>query len=125
MRVYDGGEGTYVAETMILIPGRTTKQGVALIDSKFKKNYRESTTTVEINVEDMARLGLEEGCKVKVRSANGVATLKCTGRKTEDLPSGVLFIAYGPPTSKLMDKDTAASGMPLSKHLEVVLERVN
>ena len=112
-------------KTMILVPGRTTKQGVGLIDSKFKKDYREATTTVEINVEDMARLGLEDGCKVKLRSADGVATVKCTGRRTEDLPPGLMFIAYGPPTSKLMGKDTAASGMPLSKHLEVELKRVS
>lgn len=115
----------FMAETMILIPGRTTKQGVGLLESKFKKQYRVATTTVEVNVEDMARLGLKEGGKVKMRSADGVITVKCTGRKTEDLPPGILFIAYGPPTSKLMGKDTAASGMPLSKHLEVELERVN
>ena len=121
----DSRESTFMAETMILIPGRTTKQGVGLLESKFKKQYRDATTTVEINVEDMARLGLKDGCKVKLRSANGVTTVKCTGRKTEDLPPGVLFIAYGPPTSKLMGTDTGASGMPLSKHLEVELESVN
>ncbi len=114
-----------MAETMILIPGRTTKQGVGLLEGKFKKGYREATTTVELNVEDMARLGLEEGCKVKLRSVDGATTVKCMGRKTEDLPSGLMFIAYGPPTCKLMGTDTAASGMPLSKHLEVEVERVN
>jgi formylmethanofuran dehydrogenase subunit D len=36
----------------------------------------------------------------------------------------VLFIAYGPSTTQLMDSDTAGSGMPLSKHIVVEVERL-
>jgi formylmethanofuran dehydrogenase subunit D len=36
----------------------------------------------------------------------------------------MLFIPYGPPSSQLMDGDTAASGMPLSKNFEVSVELV-
>jgi formylmethanofuran dehydrogenase subunit D len=35
-----------------------------------------------------------------------------------------VFIAYGPLSSALMDGDTAGSGMPLSKNIEVQIEPV-
>ena len=49
---------------------------------------------------------------------------RCLGKKPEDLPAGALFIACGPPSSALMASDTAGGGMPLSKHMEVEIEKV-
>ena len=42
----------------------------------------------------------------------------------EDLPAGLLFIAYGPLSSALMGSETAGSGMPMSKNIEVEVEAV-
>ncbi len=108
-----------MADTMILIAGRTAKQGAAINAGKLKRAYRVITSTVEMNTEDMARLGLKDGDKVELSTSVGKTVVSCTGRKAEDLPSGVLFIPYGPPSSRLMDSDTAGSGMPISKHLKV------
>jgi formylmethanofuran dehydrogenase subunit D len=113
-----------MAETMILIPGRTSKQGTSLNAGKLKSEYLEITSTLEINIDDMARLGLKEGDRVRLKSEVGETTVRCKGRKATDLPSGVLFMAYGPPTTQLMDSDTAGSGMPLSKHIVVEVERL-
>jgi formylmethanofuran dehydrogenase subunit D len=77
-----------------------------------------------MNVEDMARLGLSNDSKVRLRTAVGEAVLRCKGRETKDLPPGILFMAYGPLSSELMAGDTAASGMPLSKNLDVEVEPV-
>ena len=77
-----------------------------------------------MNVEDMARLGLKDNDRVRVRSATGEIVVRCKGRAAKDLPSGLLFIAYGPLSSALMDGDTAGSGMPLSKNIEVQIEPV-
>jgi formylmethanofuran dehydrogenase subunit D len=107
---------------MTLIAGRTAKQGVAISVGKFKGDYRGITSTVEMNVNDMARLGLKDGDKVRLRTAFGNTVVSCAGRTPDDLPSGILFIPYGPPSSRLMGNDTAASGMPLSKNLEVEVE---
>ncbi len=107
---------------MTLIAGRTSKQGTTLNAGKLKADYIEVTSTVEMNAEDMDRMGLAEGDKVRVRSRVGETVLTCLGRKPEDLPSGLLFVAYGPPTSQLMGSDTALTGMPLSKNLEVEVE---
>ncbi|MGQ0658750.1 MAG: molybdopterin dinucleotide binding domain-containing protein [Chromatiales bacterium] len=111
-----------MAETMTLIAGRTSKQGTSLNAGKLKDEYLEVTGTVEMNTEDMARLGLKDGDQVRLRSVVGETVVRCKGRKPTDLPLGMLFIPYGPPSSQLMGSDTAASGMPLSKHLEVQVE---
>ena len=106
----------------MLIGGRTSKQGTALCQGKLGEEYRQITSVVEMNVEDMARLGLTNDSKVRLRTAEGEAVLRCKGRETKDLTPGLLFMAYGPLTSELMAGDTAASGMPLSKNLEVEVE---
>ena len=113
-----------MAEMMTLIGGRTSKQGTALCAGKQGEEYLDVTTTVEMNVEDMARLGLKADSKVRLRTAAGETIVRCKSRETKDLPRGILFMAYGPSSSQLMAGDTAASGMPLSKNLEVEVEPV-
>ncbi|HEU5260368.1 MAG TPA: molybdopterin dinucleotide binding domain-containing protein [Gemmatimonadales bacterium] len=109
---------------MKLISGRSSKQGTALSAGKLGPAYAEVSSTVEMNVEDMARLGLKNGGKVRLRTPVGEVVLRCKGRDTKDLPQGLLFMAYGPSSSQLLASDTAASGMPLSKNLEVEVEPV-
>ena len=76
-------------EMMTLIGGRTSKQGTALCASKLGPEYAEISSTLEMNVEDMARLGLKNGSKVRLRTPEGEAVLKCKGRETKDLPKGL------------------------------------
>jgi len=109
---------------MVLIAGRTSKQGTSLNAGKLKDEYREVTSTAEMNTDDMGRLGLKEGDEVRLRTAEGEVVVRCAARDAEDLPSGMIFIAYGPPSSRLMGSDTALSGMPISKNFEVEVERV-
>jgi formylmethanofuran dehydrogenase subunit D len=113
-----------MTERMTLIGGRTSKQGTALSEGKLGANYLQVTSTLEMNVEDMARLGLKNESRVRLRTPIGEAVLRCKGRETKDLPKGMLFMAYGPLSSRLMDGDTAGTGMPLSKHLDVEVELV-
>ena len=111
-----------MAETMTLIAGRTSKQGTTLNAGKLKDDYREVTSSGEMNLEDMARLGLKDGDRVRLKTEVGETVIRCKGRKPEDLPAGLIFLPYGPPSSQLMTSDTALSGMPLSKNIEVEVE---
>ena len=111
-------------ETMTLIAGRNSKQGASLNAGKDSAEYVEVTGTVEMNADDMARLGLKAGDSVRLRTAIGEAVVKCKPRKAEDLPAGLLFIAYGPPSSRLMAGETQGTGMPMSKSFEVEVEAV-
>lgn len=112
-------------ETMLLIAGRTSKQGTSLNAGKLKDEYREVTSTVEMNALDMVRLNLKDGDKVHLRSPIGETVVQCKQRKAEDLPLGMLFMAYGPPSSQLMAGDTAGTGMPISKNFAVEVTPLN
>ena len=109
---------------MILIPGRSKKQGTSLNQSKLGQTYIEVTSTVEMNQNEMDRLGLQNGDRIRLSNETGETIVSCQSCEPDDLPDGMLFIPYGPPSSQLMASDTAGSGMPLSKHIEVKIEKV-
>ena len=106
---------------LILIPGRTMKQGTGMNIGKESEEYHKAVSTIEMNRDDMARLGLEDGDTVRITASGGEATAQCRGA---DLPEGMAFIAYGPVSSELMDGETHGSGMPSSKGFEVEVARV-
>jgi formylmethanofuran dehydrogenase subunit D len=111
-------------ETFILIPGRTSRQGTTLNEGKFSTSYVEETSTVQINPDDMKRLGMKNGDRVRLRSEQGQVELPCLAAKAGELPAGVLFLPYGDMSSRLMSADTHGTGMPNSKCFDVELERI-
>jgi formylmethanofuran dehydrogenase subunit D len=111
-------------ETFILIPGRTSKQGVGISEGKFKEGYQSETHTLQVSPSDMRRLGLAEGTLVRLTSQWGQIDVAITAAKGDELPPGLLFIAYGDLSSRLMGGDTHGSGMPTSKGIDVTLEVV-
>lgn len=111
-------------EKFILIPVRSSKQGTSLNKGKLKEEYIEVTSTLEMNQDDMDKMGLVDGDEVRLKNEIGEAIVRCIGKKTEDLVTGTAVIPYGPPSSQLMASDTAGSGMPLSKHMEVEIEKI-
>jgi len=113
-----------MAETMILVPGRSKSQGTSLNEGKLKDEYKMVTSTAELNEKDMRRLKLKDGDKIKLKSDVGQTVVTCKSKKEADLPTGMIFIPYGPPSSELMASDTAGTGMPLSKHIEVKVTKV-
>jgi formylmethanofuran dehydrogenase subunit D len=48
-----------------------------------------------MNMDDMQRLGLAEGDRVRLRTSVGETLVHCTGRKATDLLAGVLFMVCG------------------------------
>jgi formylmethanofuran dehydrogenase subunit D len=110
-------------ETFILIPGRTSRQGTTLNEGKFTQGYVEETSTLLMNPEDMARLALKNGDRVRLRSEQGQIELPCVAAKTGELPAGLLFLPYGDMSSRLMGGDTHGTGMPNSKSFDVALEK--
>lgn len=109
-------------QTFILIPGRTAKQGVGISEGKFKEGYQSETQTLLVSPHDMQRLGLADGSRVRLASEWGQIEVTVAPAKGDELPPGLLFIAYGDLSSKLMGGDTHGSGMPTSKGIDVTLE---
>ena len=112
-------------ETFILIPGRTSDQGCGISEGKYLEKYQREINTLQVPPGDMARLGLVDGDRVRLTGEEGqVVEVNITPAKKEELPEGMLFIAYGDISSRLMGGDTHGSGMPTSKGMDVVLEAI-
>ena len=110
-------------DTFILIPGRTSEQGCGISEGKFQEKYQNQINSLQVAPGDMQRLGLAEGDRVRLRSEEGLQVeVAVTAAKKDELPEGILFIAYGDISSRLMGGDTHGSGMPTSKGLDVELE---
>lgn len=114
-----------MSETFILIPGRTTNQGCGISEGKFQDKYQAEIRALQVAPGDMARLGLAEGDRVRLTGEEGQTVEVCiTAAKKDELPEGLLFIAYGDTSSRMMTGDTHGSGMPTSKGMEVTMELV-
>lgn len=111
-------------ETFILIPGRTSKQGCGISEGKFAENYQSEINTLQVAPADMKRLGLADGDRVRLTGEHGHIDVAITAAKADELPPGLLFIAYGDLSSRMMGGDTHGSGMPTSKGLDVTLEKI-
>lgn len=110
-------------ETFIIIPGRTSKQGCGISEGKFGETYQSEITVLQVTPEDMERLGLKTGDRVRLTSEfGGQIEIEVKPSKGDELPPGLLFMAYGDLSSRLMGGDTHGSGMPTSKGFEVELE---
>jgi formylmethanofuran dehydrogenase subunit D len=83
--------------------------------------YNAIVNTMQIHPEDMKELGIVSGATVRVRTEVGEAQFQC---KEANVPRGMLFVPYGPPTCQLMGGETDGTGMPTSKGWDVEVEPV-
>ena len=92
-------------------------------EGKFLEKYQTEINTLQVAPGDMERLGLAKGDRVRLTSQLGQEVeVAVAPAKKDELPEGLLFIAYGDISSRLMGGDTHGSGMPTSKGLDVLLE---
>jgi formylmethanofuran dehydrogenase subunit D len=107
--------------SLILISGRSTKQGVGISAGKDQPEYLEATQVIELNPLDMERSGLNDGVLVRVQSRYGRIDATC---RRSDIPEGLAFMAFGSACNQLVGGETYASGMPDSKHFNVMIEPI-
>jgi formylmethanofuran dehydrogenase subunit D len=111
----------------IMNAGRTTLQGRQINVGKDNAEYEAMVSTLIMHPDDMKEIGVSPGGTVVVRSQSGEARFSCKehGGKEGKVPRGMVFIAYGPPTCRLMGQTTDGTGMPTSKGWEVEVEPVD
>ena len=107
------------ARRFIMNAGRTSKQGQQINVGKDHAEYLAIVNTLIMHAEDMKALNLLAGASVRVRSEFGEAVFQC---KEGKVPTGIVFVPYGPPTCRLMGQSTDGTGMPTSKNWEVEIE---
>jgi formylmethanofuran dehydrogenase subunit D len=111
-----------VTKTFLMNAGRTAKQGQHINIGKDTDEYRAIVNTLTMHPDDMKELGIDPGAAVRVRTEFGEAEFLC---EQGNVPMGMLFVPYGPPTCKLMGGGTDGTGMPTSKGWEVEVEPIN
>jgi formylmethanofuran dehydrogenase subunit D len=105
--------------SFVFISGRSANQGRYINIGKDTPEYRAMVSTLSMNKMDLARLGLSAGKQVRVRSEWGEAIFCCD---QGDLPPGIVFALYGPPTTALIGGTTDGTGMPVQKGFDVEIE---
>jgi formylmethanofuran dehydrogenase subunit D len=110
------------ARRFLLIPGRTSKQGQQINVGKDEDAYRTMTTTITMHADDLKEMGLTGGQSIRVRSESGESLFTV---QAGNIPRGMLFVPYGPPTCQLMPSDTDGTGMPTSKGWDVEVEPIS
>lgn len=66
-----------MAEPFILIPGRTSRQGTSLNEGKYTDEYKDEIGTLQISADDMQRLGIADGDRVRLWNDIGDVTVPC------------------------------------------------
>ena len=113
-----------MTNTFILIPGRTSRQGCGISEGKFAENYQSEINTLLVAPEDMQRLQLDDGDRVRLTNETGQIEVAVKAARQDEQPPGLLFIAYGDLSSRLMSGETHGTGMPTSKGLDVLVKAI-
>ncbi len=94
-----------------LITGRTVAQGEAMETGKTLEKFSKACATVELDPEDMLKLGVKEGDTVKVETSAGSVVVKAV--KSKDAPhEGIAFMPMGPWANVVVGSGTDGTGMP-------------
>lgn len=101
---------------VILLTGRTRRQGVGLEAGKLSDIYHEATTQIRLDPVDLEKLKIEAGDTVEVTTEHGSVVLRAevAPRASE----GMGFIPYGPWANCVISGDTDSTGMPTMKGLK-------
>lgn len=102
---------------MLLITGRTLKQGLGLVRGKNSSDYRDEVVKVDVSRPDLEALGASEGNKIYLESDFGSMT--GIARVNEGLPKGMVFVPQGPFANRLIGGGTQGTGMPDYKGIKV------
>lgn len=108
-------------QQFILIPGRSSRQGVTLNEGKYTEGYIDETSILRMHADDMTALNVAEGDELRMWNEVGEVVVPCMDAGDE-CPPGLVFICYGDKSSQLMGSETHGSGMPDSKGLDVYLQ---
>jgi len=106
---------------IIVLTGRTIDQGCGKEIGKASKEYEESVAICEMNEEDMEKLKIRDGDRVRVTTKFGSVVL--TVKKSRKIESpGTAFIPYGLWANFITGSITDGTGMPLLKGLPAEVE---
>jgi len=107
--------------TVVLLTGRTLRQGQGKEYGKLSERYWKSVAKCEIDPDDLKKLGTTDGKAVKVTTSYGSVVLRAVKSLRGPHP-GKVFVPYGPWASVVADSKTHGTGMPSFKGIQAVVE---
>jgi len=107
-----------------LVTGRTIDQGCGKEYGKLSREYIDSVAVCEMNPEDMKKIKVCDGDKVKVTTGFGSVVVKAKKSRRIRSP-GIAFIPYGPWANLVLASDTNGTGMPLLKGIPADVKPTN
>lgn len=107
----------------ILVTGRSLGQGLGIELGKYSKRYHGSVTVCEMNPKDMEGLGVKAGDTIRISTNFGYVIARVV-ESMQEIPSGIVFIPYGPWINTVVDPKTHGTGMPSFKGISVKIETV-
>lgn len=105
---------------VVLVTGRTIKQGMGVGQGKQSDLYLQETAAAEFNAETLACLQVDEGDEVLITTEFGQDVFKA---RKGDLPPQIAFLPYGARANTLTGAVTEGSGMPAFKGLKARVRR--
>jgi formylmethanofuran dehydrogenase subunit D len=104
----------------LLVTVRSLKQGTAMMANKLSAEYRQETSSLRINPDDMSELALSEGQPARLTSPYGEITVTCY---KADVPKGIFFLPLGPLANQLYSgANTEGTGVPDWKRQPVTIQ---
>ncbi|MBU6996684.1 MAG: hypothetical protein HXS41_07955 [Theionarchaea archaeon] len=107
---------------IVLLSGRTTKQGVAAEIGKTSDDYLQNVAVIQLNPALMDQMGVKDGDRIEVKTLHGSAVVMC---HKSDIEENMGFIPYGPWANLLIGSETQGTGMPDSKGTEAEIEKTD
>lgn len=104
---------------VVLLTGRTRRQGVGLEAGKLSDIYHEATTQIRLDSKDLEKLKIEPGDIVEVTTEHGSVVLRAEAAPRAS--EGIGFIPYGPWANLVIGGDTDSTGMPTMKGLNATI----
>jgi len=106
---------------VLLLTGRTIRQGQGKEYGKLSERYWKSVAICEIDPEDMNYLGIKENQSVKITTDYGTVVVRAV--KSLRAPHrGAVFVPYGPWASVVVNPKTHGTGMPSFKGIPATIE---
>lgn len=100
--------------SVLLLTGRTLRQGQGKEYGKLSERYWKSVALCETDPTDMKILGIKENTPVKISTEHGFVVVRAVKSLRAPHP-GRVFIPYGPWASLIVNPKTDGTGMPSFK----------
>jgi formylmethanofuran dehydrogenase subunit D len=98
-------------------------QTEALERDRFGDEYKKLSAAIVMSKNDLAKMGLEQGDRVKVSSSCGSVVVEVRESRRDE-PGGTAFMANSPWSNALVSDDTGGKGIPEFKNITARISRV-